>query len=78
MENFQEDGGAPVQLPMMQQDNYPVKMGADSDLSCMVSANKPTNYNRSLYGHLVKGGASPRADCSDPDAERRQHVRLHT
>ncbi|XP_072230781.1 pigment epithelium-derived factor [Leuresthes tenuis] len=37
MENFQVDGGAPAQVPMMQQDNYPVKMGADSDLSCMIA-----------------------------------------
>ncbi|KAM9348614.1 pigment epithelium-derived factor [Symphorus nematophorus] len=37
MENFQVDGGAPVQIRMMQQDNYPVKMGADSDLSCMIA-----------------------------------------
>lgn len=37
VENFQTDGGAPVRVPMMQQDNYPVKMGADSDLSCTVS-----------------------------------------
>lgn len=34
---FQLDGGTPVRIPMMQQDNYPVKMGADSDLSCTVS-----------------------------------------
>lgn len=37
MENFQTDGGASVRVSMMQQDNYPVKMGADSDLSCTVS-----------------------------------------
>ncbi|XP_040906671.1 pigment epithelium-derived factor [Toxotes jaculatrix] len=37
MENFQVDGGAPVRIPMMQQDNYPVKMGADSDLSCTIA-----------------------------------------
>lgn len=37
VQNFQVDGGAPVRVPMMQQDNYPVKMGADSDLSCTVS-----------------------------------------
>lgn len=36
-ENFQVDGGAPVRVPMMQQDNYPVKMGVDSDLGCTVS-----------------------------------------
>lgn len=37
MENFQVEGGAPVRVPMMQQDNYPVKMGADSDLSCTIA-----------------------------------------
>ncbi|KAF1378154.1 hypothetical protein PFLUV_G00187420 [Perca fluviatilis] len=37
MESFQVDGGAPVRVPMMQQDNYPVKMGADSDLSCTIA-----------------------------------------
>ncbi|KAI3374047.1 hypothetical protein L3Q82_022603, partial [Scortum barcoo] len=37
MENFQVDGGAPVHIPMMHQDNYPVKMGADSDLSCTIA-----------------------------------------
>ncbi|XP_036975541.1 pigment epithelium-derived factor [Acanthopagrus latus] len=37
MENFQVDGGASVRIPMMQQDNYPVKMGADSDLSCVIA-----------------------------------------
>ncbi|XP_045896822.1 pigment epithelium-derived factor isoform X1 [Micropterus dolomieu] len=37
MENFQVDGGAPVLIPMMQQDNYPLKMGADSDLSCTIA-----------------------------------------
>lgn len=37
MESFQVDNGATVTIPMMQQDNYPVKMGADSDLSCTVS-----------------------------------------
>ena len=37
MADFQVDGAAPVRIPMMQQDNYPVKMGADSDLSCTVS-----------------------------------------
>ncbi|XP_060911692.1 pigment epithelium-derived factor [Labrus mixtus] len=36
-ESFQVDGGAPVRVPMMQQDNYPVKMGADSDLSCTIT-----------------------------------------
>lgn len=37
MENFQLEGGASVRVPMMQQDNYPVKMGADSDLSCVIA-----------------------------------------
>ncbi|XP_040006332.1 pigment epithelium-derived factor [Xiphias gladius] len=37
MENFQVDGGAPVRVSMMQQDSYPVKMGADSDLSCTIA-----------------------------------------
>uniref|UniRef100_A0A672FY27 Serpin domain-containing protein n=1 Tax=Salarias fasciatus TaxID=181472 RepID=A0A672FY27_SALFA len=41
LENFQVDGGMPVRVPMMQQDNYPVKMGADSDLSCTVSVLSP-------------------------------------
>ncbi|KAF7206757.1 pigment epithelium-derived factor [Nothobranchius furzeri] len=37
LENFQVDGGTPVQVPMMQQDNYPVKMGVDSDLRCTIA-----------------------------------------
>lgn len=37
LENFQVDGAAPVRVPMMQQDNYPVKMGVDSDLSCTIT-----------------------------------------
>lgn len=37
MENFQADGGASFRISMMRQDNYPVKMGVDSDLSCTVS-----------------------------------------
>lgn len=36
-ENFQLDGGVPVRIPMMQQDNYPVKIGVDSDLSCTIA-----------------------------------------
>ncbi|KAM9846643.1 pigment epithelium-derived factor isoform 2-T2 [Aulostomus maculatus] len=36
-ENFQLDGASPVRIPMMQQDNYPVKMGVDSDLSCTIA-----------------------------------------
>ncbi|XP_005751295.1 pigment epithelium-derived factor [Pundamilia nyererei] len=37
LENFQVDGAAPVRVPMMQQDNYPVKMGVDSDLGCTIA-----------------------------------------
>lgn len=33
---FQLDAASPVQVPMMQQDNYPVRMGIDSDLSCTI------------------------------------------
>ncbi|KAM9728689.1 pigment epithelium-derived factor isoform 1-T1 [Menidia menidia] len=37
MEDFQVEGAAPVRVPMMQQDNYAVKMGADSDLNCLIA-----------------------------------------
>ncbi|XP_042287877.1 pigment epithelium-derived factor isoform X1 [Thunnus maccoyii] len=37
LENFRVDGKAPVRVSMMQQDNYPVKMGVDSDLSCTIA-----------------------------------------
>lgn len=37
MDTFQVDNGAPVSIPMMKQDNYPVKMGVDSDLQCTVN-----------------------------------------
>nr|XP_020442890.1 pigment epithelium-derived factor [Monopterus albus] len=37
LQNFQVDGGASIRIPMMQQDSYPVKMGADSDLSCTIA-----------------------------------------
>ncbi|KAK2827945.1 hypothetical protein Q5P01_018979 [Channa striata] len=37
LENFQVEGGTPVRIPMMQQDSYPVKMGADLDLSCTIA-----------------------------------------
>uniref|UniRef100_A0A4W5LJ44 Serpin domain-containing protein n=1 Tax=Hucho hucho TaxID=62062 RepID=A0A4W5LJ44_9TELE len=37
MEDFQLVGEAPARIPMMQQDNYPVKMGIDPDLGCTVS-----------------------------------------
>lgn len=73
LENFQVDGGAPVQIPMMQQENYPVKMGVDSDLRCTVGA--ATNELQVFPSQRVKVG-SPPADHSDPDAERHQHVRL--
>ncbi|KAJ7996056.1 hypothetical protein DPEC_G00233120 [Dallia pectoralis] len=36
MEDFQVDGEAPARVPMMQQDNYPVKMGVDPDLGCTI------------------------------------------
>lgn len=36
-ENFQLENGAPVRVPMMHQENYPVKMGVDSDLRCTVA-----------------------------------------
>lgn len=37
MENFQLDGEAPARIPMMQEDNYPIKMGIDSDLGCTIA-----------------------------------------
>ncbi|XP_028322451.1 pigment epithelium-derived factor isoform X2 [Gouania willdenowi] len=37
LESFQIDGGTTVRVPMMHQDNYPVKMGVDSDLSCTIA-----------------------------------------
>ncbi|KAJ8386222.1 hypothetical protein AAFF_G00175420 [Aldrovandia affinis] len=36
-ENFQVDGGAATQIPMMQQDSYPVKLGFDPDLGCTIA-----------------------------------------
>ncbi|KAM8834675.1 pigment epithelium-derived factor isoform 2-T2 [Synchiropus picturatus] len=42
MDNFQLDNGASVRVPMMQQDNYPVKMGVDPDLRCTVALSLPT------------------------------------
>lgn len=50
LENFQVENGAPVRVPMMQQDNYPVKMGVDSDLSCTVSVLINTPEEWSLKG----------------------------
>ncbi|XP_019727664.1 pigment epithelium-derived factor isoform X2 [Hippocampus comes] len=37
LQNFQQEGKAPVRVPMMQQENYPIKMGVDSDLSCTIA-----------------------------------------
>ncbi|XP_057676754.1 pigment epithelium-derived factor isoform X2 [Corythoichthys intestinalis] len=37
LQNFQQEGKAPVRVPVMQQENYPVKMGVDSDLSCTIA-----------------------------------------
>lgn len=37
MEDFQLDGEAPTRIPMMHQDNYPIKMGVDSDLGCSIA-----------------------------------------
>lgn len=45
---FQLDGTPPVQVPMMQQDNYPIKMGIDSDLSCTI-AELPLQDGLSMY-----------------------------
>ncbi|XP_051533094.1 pigment epithelium-derived factor-like isoform X1 [Myxocyprinus asiaticus] len=51
MENFQIDGEAPVLIPMMEQENYPVKMGVDSDLGCTV-AQVPMEDGVSMYFFL--------------------------
>ncbi|XP_028823549.1 pigment epithelium-derived factor [Denticeps clupeoides] len=37
MEEFQRDGEGPARIPMMQQRNYPIKMGVDSDLGCTIA-----------------------------------------
>ncbi|CDQ69563.1 unnamed protein product [Oncorhynchus mykiss] len=37
MEDFQLVGEAPARISMMQQDNYPVKMGVDPDLGCTIA-----------------------------------------
>ncbi|KAM9781813.1 pigment epithelium-derived factor isoform X2 [Syngnathus typhle] len=37
LQNFQQEGKAPVRVPMMQQEHYPIKMGVDSDLSCTIA-----------------------------------------
>ncbi|XP_061658424.1 pigment epithelium-derived factor [Syngnathoides biaculeatus] len=36
-QNFQQEGKAPVRVPMIQENNYPIKMGVDSDLSCTIA-----------------------------------------
>lgn len=45
---FQVDGAPPVKVPMMQQDNYPIKIGIDSDLSCTI-AEIPLQDGVSMY-----------------------------
>uniref|UniRef100_A0A8C6T399 Serpin domain-containing protein n=1 Tax=Neogobius melanostomus TaxID=47308 RepID=A0A8C6T399_9GOBI len=45
---FQIDGAPSVQVPMMQQDNYPIKIGIDSDLSCTI-AELPLQDGLSMY-----------------------------
>ncbi|MEQ2298406.1 hypothetical protein AMECASPLE_004931 [Ameca splendens] len=47
-ENFQVENGVPVRVPMMQQDNYPVKMGVDSDLSCTIAQIQMQNEDLSM------------------------------
>ncbi|XP_061558443.1 pigment epithelium-derived factor [Phycodurus eques] len=37
LQNFQQEGKAPVRVPMLEQNNYPIKMGMDSDLSCTIA-----------------------------------------
>ncbi|KAJ8347661.1 hypothetical protein SKAU_G00262500 [Synaphobranchus kaupii] len=37
MENFQVDGDPATQVPMMQQDRYPIKLGLDTDLGCTIA-----------------------------------------
>ncbi|XP_041932073.1 pigment epithelium-derived factor [Alosa sapidissima] len=37
MENFHLDGEQPVHVSMMHQTNYPLKMGKDSDIGCMIA-----------------------------------------
>lgn len=74
LDNFQVEGEASVRVPMMQQDNYPVKMGSDSDLSCTVSSVfllVPANLRGS-----ETVGVSLLPDRSDPDAGGRQHVHI--
>uniref|UniRef100_A0A673FPK2 Pigment epithelium-derived factor-like n=1 Tax=Sinocyclocheilus rhinocerous TaxID=307959 RepID=A0A673FPK2_9TELE len=51
MENFQRDGEAPALIPMMEQENYPVKMGIDPDLGCTI-AQVPMEDGISMYFFL--------------------------
>ncbi|XP_036380539.1 pigment epithelium-derived factor [Megalops cyprinoides] len=37
MKDFKLDGAAPVRIPMMQQERYPVKLGIDPDLGCTIA-----------------------------------------
>ncbi|NP_001004539.1 pigment epithelium-derived factor precursor [Danio rerio] len=51
METFRRDGQAPAVIPMMEQENYPVKMGIDSDLGCTI-AQVPMEDGVSMYFFL--------------------------
>ncbi|XP_048008178.1 pigment epithelium-derived factor [Megalobrama amblycephala] len=51
MEDFQRDGEAPTLIPMMEQENYPVKMGIDPDLGCTI-AQVPMEDGVSMYFFL--------------------------
>ncbi|KAI7796027.1 pigment epithelium-derived factor [Triplophysa rosa] len=51
MDNFQVDGQAPVLIPMMEQENYPVKMGNDPDIGCTI-AQVPMQDGVSMYFFL--------------------------
>ncbi len=50
MENFQRDGESPALIPMMEQENYPVKMGIDPDLGCTV----PVPVVLSMHNYYIK------------------------
>ncbi|XP_058272020.1 pigment epithelium-derived factor [Hemibagrus wyckioides] len=50
-EEFQLDGEAPTTIAMMKQDNYPVKLGIDSDLGCTI-AQVPMEDGVSMYYFL--------------------------
>ncbi|XP_026875242.2 pigment epithelium-derived factor [Electrophorus electricus] len=51
MEDFQLDGAAPARVAVMQQENYPVKIGMDSDLGCTI-AQVPMEDGVSMYFFL--------------------------